>query len=203
MIEPDLLGDEAPSSAATHAALHQYSVTNSVTSLVTEIVTKKRQPKAKRGRKPLGRKAMTPAQRQARHRQRGKEKAELAARMAAEAKGRRHKELPPPGYHRAKQELQAAGHCFQRVHEEFGREFGGVFVDGAWMDTFDVSKLADMPAQERKQRLDKARHLTKDAACDAVTAYMAALHVSFDELAHYYASSVLQSGSDAAEIRVG
>ena len=77
----------------------------------------------KRGRPPIGKKAMTDAQRQARWRKRKLETALEGQRRA----GRQ----PPYGYGKAKETLLAEGHKFTRVHDSFGEEFGGVFVDGA------------------------------------------------------------------------
>ena len=154
------------------------SVTNSVTAPSRKMSRKGR----KRGRKPVGRKAMTPAQRKAKQRQREREAAELAARVAQEREGKRTAYRPPIGYNDAKGKLKAAGHQFVRVHEDFGREWGGVFIDGAYMDTFAVIALADMSPAERKQRLAETRRTNKDVACDAVRAYMAALQVSDEDL---------------------
>jgi hypothetical protein len=126
---------------------------------------------------------MTAAQKQARYRKRLKE---AAKKRAAELAAARLLYQPPVGYSRAKQRLIEAGHQFKRIHDAFGREFGGVFVDGAYMATLEVIALADMAPGERKQRLAKARRAHKDVACDAVTA--AALEVSLDELIAYVGS---------------
>jgi hypothetical protein len=153
---------------------------------VTKVVTKKR-----RGRPPIGRKALTAAQKQARYRQRLKE----AAKQRAEEllRGQRRLHQPPYGYAKAKQKLIEAGHQFNRVNDGQGREFGGTFVDGAYVTTHEVIVLADMTLTERKQRLDEARRTHKDVACDAVEEYMEALRVSFDELAAHVARRAEQA----------
>jgi hypothetical protein len=139
----------------------------------------------KRGRKPISRKAMTPAQRQARHRQRIKAAAAEAASRALAAAGRRQSYVVPHGYQTAKQALQALGHVFVRVPDSIGREQGGVFVDGAYLTTFAVIKLAELSPQQRRQQLDHARITTKQIAVEAVLEHMASLHVSFAELAEH------------------
>jgi hypothetical protein len=132
----------------------------------------------KRGRPPIGRKAMTPAERQARRRKRLRE-AEAARRKGRDPSWRAYQ--PPHGYVVAKEQLIREGHEFERVRREFGFE-EGVFVDGAFMGTFDVIELARLPTRERQQNLAEQRLATKDFACGAVRGYMAALRVSLAEL---------------------
>jgi hypothetical protein len=134
-----------------------------------------------RGRPPIGRRAMTPAQRQARRRKRLREAEAERLRLAGQEPPRLPYQ-PPHGYGRAKEWLIKQGHEFTRVHDELGQEFGGTFIDGAYVDTLEVIRLAAMPAQERKQRLDEARRDGKHWACDAVEVYMKRLRVSLDEL---------------------
>ena len=71
------------------------------------------------GRPPIRRKAMTPAQRQARHREKLRRlaKEETAAAMI----GRRLYQ-PPHGHGRAKERLLGVGHTFERARSEFGFE---------------------------------------------------------------------------------
>ena len=82
---------------------------------------------------------MTAAQRQARRRKR--------LRKAKDARLQRAYQ-PPHGYGRAKSQLLAQGHCFERARREFGFE-EGVFVDGAFLGTLEVIRLAELPPQER------------------------------------------------------
>jgi hypothetical protein len=137
----------------------------------------------KRGRPPIGRKAMTDAERQARRRQKLRKAAEATARMMAESKLRRAYQ-PPYGYAQAKQRLQAQGHRFVRARREFGFE-EGTFIDGAYMDSHEVIILAELPPAEQEQLLAKRRLSEKDAACMSVSAYMRELEVSFEELSRY------------------
>jgi hypothetical protein len=125
-----------------------------VITTVTEKVTE-----MKCGRRPLGRKAMTAAERQARRRKRLREAAKAeAARLEDERlRGGRRLYQPPHGYGKAKGQLQAEGHCFVRVPDDLGREFGGVFVDGASVSSNEVIALAALPPSERKQRLAEQR----------------------------------------------
>jgi hypothetical protein len=134
----------------------------------------------KRGRPPLGRKAMTAAERQARRRERLREAENARRREQGQPLAHRPSQ-PPHGYGRAKEQLIAEGHHFERARREFGFE-EGTFVDGAYLGSSDVIDLAALPLEERQQRLAEARHATKDFACGAVEQYMAALHVSRDEL---------------------
>jgi hypothetical protein len=135
----------------------------------------------KRGRKPLGRKAMTAAERQAKRRKRLRR--EAAVKAAAE-RGEwlsPHPYQPPHGYPKAKEKLIAEGHSFQRARREWGFE-EGVFVDGAYLGAGEVITLADLQPAEREQRLAERRGDGKDFACDAVEGYMAAMRVSLDDL---------------------
>jgi hypothetical protein len=61
---------------------------------------------------------------------------------------------------KAKETLLAAGHCFERARHEFGFE-EGVFLDGAFLSSADVIAMADISPHERKERLAKARCMTK------------------------------------------
>jgi len=131
------------------------------------------------GRPPIHRKAMTPAQRQARRREKLKQ---LAKQEKAQVE--RTPYQPPQGYARAKGQLIAQGHVFERARREFGFE-EGVFVDGAFMRTDEVIALADLSPKERQQRITERRREWKDDACGAVEGYMGAMHVSFEELARY------------------
>jgi len=112
----------------------------------------------KRGRPPIGKKAMTPAQRQARRR----------AKLAEAAK-----------------QMQHEGHDFERARSEFGFE-EGVFVDGASVGTLEVIELAKLPVKERRTRITERRRATKDFACSAVGGYMNTLQVSREELVRYF-----------------
>jgi hypothetical protein len=135
---------------------------------------------AKRGRPPLGRKAMSPAQRQARHRAvvRKREQEHL------HQEGMRRLYQPPHGYGKAKEQLLAAGHEFERARREFGFE-DGVFVDGAFLGSSEVIQLAELSQEERSQRLAARRIEQKDDACGAVEGYMARLHITLEELIAY------------------
>jgi hypothetical protein len=73
-----------------------------------------------------------------------------------------------------------------RVHEDFGREFGGVFVDGAYLATSDVINLANHEPPSRAEFLARAKDRHKNVACEAVEAYMQSLHVNRDELIRYF-----------------
>ena len=110
----------------------------------------------KRGRPPIGKKAMTAAQRQARWRRR---------KLETALEGQHRANLQPPyGYRMAKETLIKEGHKFTRVHDSFGEEFGGVFVDGAYLSTLDVIALAKLSPPECKQQLAEARRDTKGFA---------------------------------------
>jgi hypothetical protein len=140
-------------------------------------ITKRR----KRGRPPIGRKAMTAAQRQARRRAKLREIARQRLLEAEEAAGIwAHR--PPKGYQAAKQKLQALGHHFERTRREWGFE-SGIFVDGALVDSRTVIALADLPAEERHRILDEARRNWKADACYAVRCFMETMQVTLDELA--------------------
>ena len=135
------------------------------------------------GRPRLGKTAMTGAERQARYRKRRQEierlplEEQYTRRMRGDYK-------TASGYQLAKEQLTALGHHFEHA----GREWRlGVFIDGALMDTYAVVTLAKLTAPERQQRLAAARRDTKQFACDAVTAYMAGLQVTRDELFQYLA----------------
>jgi hypothetical protein len=131
----------------------------------------------KRGRRPIGRNAMTDAQRQARRRQRlRQQKKEQAA-----AVGARRRYHASHGYLQAKTKLLAKGHRFERTRREWGYE-EGVFVDGALLRSEAVVALAALPPRERQKQLAENRIYSKDLACAAVKSYMEALQVSLDEL---------------------
>jgi hypothetical protein len=130
---------------------------------------------------------MTGAHRQARHRQRLREaEAERLRSQGQEPPRRTHH--PPTGYGKAKEQLIAQGHHFERTRREWFE--GGVFVDGAYTDAFEVIKLAKLPPPERQQRLDETRRKFKDFACGAVAHYMEALRVSRDELTRHFEEKV-------------
>jgi hypothetical protein len=139
----------------------------------------------KRGRPPIGRKAMTAAERQARWRKRLLQEAE-AARQQPE----RRADQPPYGYERAKAQLLTEGRHFERARREFGFE-EGVFVDGAFLGTPTVIRLAELPPQERQRLLAEGRRDGKNFACNAVRGYMEALQVSLDELIAYFEGDML------------
>ncbi len=132
--------------------------------------------RAKRGRPPLNRRAMTPAQRQAKHR---KKLREAARALHAQAEGRAY--LPPTGYGRAKQQLQDQGHHFTRARREWGFE-EGTFVDGVFTSTHHVIDLAKLPAHECRQRIEEDREMMKQFSVDSVLSYMQEMHVTLDEL---------------------
>ena len=138
----------------------------------------------KRGRPPIGKKAMTPAQRQARRRAK---LAEAAKRQRWQQDGRRPNGLGylPLGYNPATQQMQHEGHDFERARSEFGFE-EGVFVDGASVGTLEVIELAKLPVKERRTRITERRRATKDFACSAVGGYMNTLQVSREELVRYF-----------------
>jgi hypothetical protein len=142
---------------------------------------------AKRGRRPIGRKAMTAAERQARRRQRLREDANAVEqeRLAREQPLASLYQPPPHGYPKAKAELLGRGHTFERARREFGFK-EGVFVDGAWLDSRAVIAYAALSPAECEQRLAEARDHTKRDACDMVESYMGALHVSLDELLQHF-----------------
>jgi hypothetical protein len=149
-----------------------YFVTFDITKRVTEMRARKR------GRPPLGRKAMTAAQRQARRRQRLREQLREQQEQPA-----RRLHQPPHGYPQAKAQLQADGHQFERARREFGFE-EGVFVDGAFLGSLEVIDLAKRSPRERARWLAE-RRLDHQDACRAVEGYMEVLRVSLDELVHY------------------
>jgi hypothetical protein len=158
----------------------QYSVTATKFRDVTKSVAKKRT----RGRPLIGRKAMTAAQRQARYRQRIRDAQGAARKCAEELAGKHRPQQPPYGHAKAMGQLQAASHHFERARREFGFE-EGVFVDGAFLGSHEVIELAKMSLSDRKQYIGEKRHEDKHHACGAVEGYMAALHVSPDELIRY------------------
>jgi hypothetical protein len=122
---------------------------------------------------------MTPAERQARRRAKLKhEEKERAYREGGYV--RQHR--TPHGYNEDKQRMQAEGHEFVRVPKDWEDEFGGVFVDGAWMKAIDVITLAKLPLPERKAQIAEARSVTKQIAIDAVRDHMKRLQVSVEEL---------------------
>jgi hypothetical protein len=123
--------------------------------------------KTKRGRPPIHRKAMTAAQRQARHR--------------LKVKGQRQRYQPPPGYYDAKAKLIEQRHEFERARREWGHE-EGVFVDGAFMSSNEVIRLSKLSGSEARIRIAQIRVETKSDACGMVAAYMELMHVSFEEL---------------------
>jgi hypothetical protein len=120
---------------------------------------------------------MTAAQRQARRRRKLRE----AAKLKLEQPLGRRLYQPLPGYGLAKEQLIAAGHCFERARREAGFE-EGVFVDGALLSSSEVIAFAELPLQERRRRLAEQRRATKDFACTAVAHYMQTLQVTRDEL---------------------
>ena len=134
-------------------------------------------PKPKRGRPPIGRKAMTPAQRQAKRRAKLRQEAKLVKELR---EGRPTYE-PPPGYNKAKEKLRAEGHEFERARAAAGFEFG-VFVDGAFVFSSDVITMAEMPRKERERFLDQERQRRKDFAVGAVAHYMQVMRVTVDDL---------------------
>jgi hypothetical protein len=143
---------------------------------ITERVTKMQKPK--RGRPPIGRKAMTAAQRQAKRRAKLRQEAKLAKERRD---GRPAAYQPPHGYNPAKQKLQVEGHVFERARREAGFE-EGVFVDGAFVGSREVITMAAMPKKERERFLDQERRRGKDFAVSAVAHYMDVMRVSVDEL---------------------
>jgi hypothetical protein len=130
----------------------------------------------KRGRPPVGRKAMTGAQRQARWRKRSRER----MRQQGQEPPRRIYQ-PPHGYGWAREKLIAQGHQFTRASRDAGFE-EGVFVDGAYLGSGEVIALAEKSPHERKQWLAEQRRDTKHFACGVVEHYMETLRVSLDEL---------------------
>jgi hypothetical protein len=124
---------------------------------------------------------MTAAERQARRREKLKTLAKLreADRLALSGRDLRYR--PPHGYAQAKEKLIAQRHVFEHARRHFGFE-GGVFVDGAFLETHEVIELAKLTTEERRWRLADRRRETKDFACNAIKGYMAALHVTMDEL---------------------
>jgi hypothetical protein len=93
----------------------------------------------KRGGRPIGRRAMTAAQRQARRRRRLREAARPRQQEQQQEVARRAYQ-PPYGYGQAKAQLQAQGHHFERTRREFRFE-EGVFVDGAFLGSHEVIEL--------------------------------------------------------------
>jgi hypothetical protein len=134
----------------------------------------------KRGRPPLGRRAMTDAERQAKQRQKRRTLARQRLVELKQAAGIGTYQ-PPKGYRRAKETLIKLGHAFERARREWGFE-EGVFVDGAFVSSHEVIALADLPSSERRQLLEQARQQNKDVAIEAVVAFMRAMRVSVDEL---------------------
>ena len=63
-----------------------------------------------------------------------------------------------------------------------------MFIDGVLLSAHTIMALAEMPRQERLQQIAKDRLLMKSFACDAVNNYMRALHVSREEMLHYWRS---------------
>jgi hypothetical protein len=124
---------------------------------------------------------MTAAERQARRREKLKTLAKLreADRLALSGRDLRYR--PPHGYAQAKEKLIAQRHVFEHARRQFGFE-GGVFVDGAFLETHEVIELAKLTTEECRRRLADRRRETKDFACSAIKGYMAALHVTMDEL---------------------
>lgn len=135
----------------------------------------------------LGKRALTPAEKQARYRNNKKKAAELKAAKKPE----RQAYQPVHGYNAAKAKLIAAGHHFERARREWGFE-AGVFVDGALLGPIgfgdgseSVLSLADMTPAERKSYLDSEREATKQFACDAVESFMEEMRVTMDELTRH------------------
>ena len=144
--------------------------------------------KPKRGRPPLGRKAMTGAQRQARYlATRRKRLAYLERLKCEEQNGRRMSGdyQPAAGYSLARGQLKADGHQFERARREWGFE-EGVFIDGAFMDSYEVVQLSKLPADARKKQIVERRYESKSQACFAVESYMSELKVSRAELITYF-----------------
>ncbi len=134
--------------------------------------------KPKRGRPPIGRKAMTAAQRQAKRRAKLRQAAKLAQELR---EGRPPPYQPPHGYNPAKEKLLKEGHVFERARREAGFE-QGVFVDGAFLDSRNVVEMAKMPKAERERFLEQARRLGKDLAVSAVVHYMEMMRISVADL---------------------
>jgi hypothetical protein len=126
---------------------------------------------------------MTAAERQARRRQRMRE-AEVARQREKRGLSARPYQ-PPHGYGKAKEQLIAAGHRFERARRDFGFE-EGTFLDGAFLGSSEVIALASLSPPERKRQLAEIRQARKEDACDAVVGYMAALHVTRDELLRHH-----------------
>jgi hypothetical protein len=146
----------------------------------------------KRGRPPLGRKAMTAAQRQAKRRG-------ILRTKARRAQGRRPYQ-PHPDYPDAKTQMRTE-HTFLSARREFGHEWG-VFVDGALLSTQEVIELANLPRAERFQRLAEERQKRKSDACHEVVHYMRALHVTFEELLSFFESERAPYGhSQASQLK--
>jgi hypothetical protein len=111
----------------------------------------------KRGRRPIHRKAMTAAERQARHRAKLRKIANDARKRSDEYKRALGEvRLPPYGYNKVKAKLQTEGHDFERARREFGFE-EGLFLDGALMTAHDVMALAEMSRPERLEEIAKTR----------------------------------------------
>jgi hypothetical protein len=139
---------------------------------------------------------MTAAERQARRRQRVRE-AEAARQREKRGLAARPYQ-PPHGYGKAKEQLIAAGHCFERARHDFGFE-EGTFLDGAFLGSHEVMALAPLPPPERKRRLAEIRQATKEDACSAVVGYMAALHVTRDELMRHHLMQLQEAPEEENE----
>jgi hypothetical protein len=159
-------------------------VTIYVPSIITKIITKMK--RLRRGRPPIGRKAMTAAERQAKRRQRIRREAEMARRGAQGHPPRPYQ--PPHGYPKAREHLSKEGHKFERCRREWGFE-EGVFVDGAFVSSSEVIYLATLPLAERKHLLAETRRRNKDFTVSAVEGFMAAMQVSFEELCEHVKGS--------------
>jgi hypothetical protein len=127
---------------------------------------------------------MTAAQRQTRRR--AKLKKEEIERLHLEREGERRPFNVPWGYPKAKQQMIADGHEFERSRWFSEDEIRGVFVDGALLNCFIVIELAKLPLAERNAQIGEERQRTKDAVCEAVEHYMGRLRVSREELISYF-----------------
>ena len=130
----------------------------------------------KRGRPPIGHKAMTPAQRQAKRRA----KLRQEAKLVKELREGRPTYQPPPGYNKAEEKLRAEGTNSSGRGQR--RASFGDFVDGAFVFSSDVITMAEMPRKERERFLDQERQRRKGFAVGAVAHYMQVMRVTVDDL---------------------
>ena len=147
---------------------------------VTEKIKVTKNVTEKRGCKPIGRKAMTPAERQAKRRAKLREEARKALIAFRQAQGVGTCQ-PPHGYAKAKQTLQMEGRVFERARRDWGFE-DGVFVDGAFISSHEVIRLADTAPADVDRVLADRRRDTKSFAIDAVLAFAAGMRVSLKDL---------------------